>query len=375
MGNQNAIVEAVRAHGELSKARIAELTGLSMPTVSRLIRALTEQGYIEQAGVEEPRGGRPAATVRVVPLAVLAGAVQAHADRVLGALVGFDGAIVERVETAVPFAGERPGPAAVRETIAELIARAGARGGSLRGIGVSLAGVTDRNGPVTGLEPTRWSDFAVRDIEEGFEVPVIVENDANALAIGELYRGAGRDTRHFVALVLDRGLGAGIVANGELYRGARSAAGEVGYLLLGSDSLTRRVDDRGELESVLEPAAVTARARGVGIDLGRELTAPEVIALAADGDARAAELAEDVLDGLARGIAALSSILDPQVVILGEGLDLRTEVVIPAIENRLRDRVQTLPEIRTATLGADAVLLGASEMALRDSGALVPARP
>lgn len=369
--NQNAIVEAVRASGEVSKARIGEITGLSGPTVNRLLKSLIDQGYIEYAGVEMSSGGRPPLTVRVAPLAVLTGAVQAHASQVIGALVGFDGAIIDRFELDVPFDGPESGPLTLRAMLAELIAQAEARGGALRGIGVSLAGVADGVGPITGLERTRWPEVTSAHLTRGFTVPVIIENDANVLAIGELYRGVGSSARDFVALVLDRGLGAGVVVNGALYRGARSAAGEVGYLLLGADSLTRGLQDRGELEALLEPAAVTARAHAAGIEFEGELTAPEVIGLAADGNVNAAALAEEVLDGLARGIAALSSILDPQVILLGEGLDLRADVVVPAIKKRLAGRVQFVPEIQTASLGANAVLLGASEMALRASGGLV----
>lgn len=369
--NQNAIVEAVRAHGEISKARIAEITGLSDPTVNRLLKALIDQGYIEHAGVEASSGGRPPVTVRVVPLAVLTGAVRAHAGRVIGALVGFNGEIVERIEYDVPFDGPESGPATLRAMLVALIERAERLGAELRGIGVSWAGIIDNVRPIAGLDRARWSAVTAAHLSSGFAVPVIIENDANVLAIGELYRGVGHEVRNFVTLVLDRGLGAGVVVNGELYRGARSAAGEVGYLLLGADSLTREMQDRGELEAVLEPATVTKNAQAAGIDFGRELTAPKVIALAAEGNEAASVLASEVLDGLARGIAALSSILDPQVILLGEGLEKWSDVVIPAILKRLDGKVQFLPELSPSTLGADAVLLGAAEMALRASGGLV----
>lgn len=369
--NQNAIVEAVRANGEISKARIAEITGLSDPTVNRLLKTLIDQGYIEHAGVEASSGGRPPVTVRVVPLAVLTGAVRAHAGRVLGALVGFNGAIIERFEYEVPFDGPESGPDTLRAMLTTLIQHAERRGAELRGIGVSWAGIIDNVRPIPGLDRERWSEVTAAHLSRGFTVPIIIENDANVLAIGELYRGVGREARDFVTLVLDRGLGAGVVVNGALYRGARSAAGEVGYLLLGADSLTRGLQDRGELEAVLEPATVTRNAHAVGIDFGRELTAPEVIALAAEGNVAASALAGEVLDGLARGIAALSSILDPQVILLGEGLDMWADVVIPAILKRLDGKVQFLPELGAATLGADAVLLGAAEMALRASGGLL----
>lgn len=369
--NLNAVLDTIRTHGELSKARICELTGLSAATVNRLLKLLADQGYVEQAGLEASSGGRPPVIVRIAARAVLTGAVQAHADRVIGAIVGFDGIIIERIEREVGTLSRGAGLTTLRATIAELVSSAEPLGTPLRSVGVSIAGIPDEDGLISGLERPRWTDLTIEQITEGFSLPVIIENDANALAIGELYRGVGLHAAHFVALVLDRGLGSGVIANGALYRGARSSAGEVGYLLLGSDSLSRGLLDRGELEAILEPATVTRRALAAGVIRGGEITAPAVIALAADGDLKAFELAEQVIDGLARAVAALSSILDPEVVILGPGLDHRADVIVSALHRRLVGRIQAVPDIRTATLGTDAVLLGAAEMALRHFGGLV----
>ena len=370
--NQGGIIEVLRAHGPLPKARISELTGLSPATVSRLLKGLVGRGFVERTGTEESSGGRPPVVLGVAGRALASGAVQVHQDRVVGALVGFDGAILERHERAVVEERPEAGPRALREMIARLEARAGALGVALHAVGVSIAGVAHRDGVISGLDARRWPELPAAELVGEAGVPVVVENDANVLALGELYRGAGRGARHFVALVLDRGLGSGVVANGELYRGARSAAGEVGHLLVAADTFARRPSGQGELEALLEPAAVTAAARAAGIDLGRELTAADIIALDCDGDPRAAGVASAVLDGLARAVAALASILDPELILLGEGLDVRAEAVIPALRRRLEGRVQAVPEIRTAALGSDAVLLGAAEMALRAVPAPVP---
>lgn len=373
--NQGAIISALRTHGPMSKARISELTGLSAATVNRLVKVLGERGLLAQTGVEASSGGRPPVVLGVVPEAIVVGAVQAHQDRVIGALVGFDGVILDRHVESIARPGQDAGPECLTRMVRWLLDRGAQLGAPVQGIGVSLAGVTDTTGPVTGLDARYWPELEIDEVTGPFDVPITVENDANVLAIGELHRGVGRVTPYFVALVLDRGLGSGIVANGALLRGARSAAGEVGYLLLGSDSLRVNPQEHGELEAVLEPASVTAAAVRAGIACEAPITAPEIIAMSIDGDARADAAANDVLDGLARAIAALSSILDPACIVLGEGLDHRADAVIPALRRRIEGRIQFVPEVRTASLGADAVLLGAAEMALRDSGLAVPLAP
>jgi predicted NBD/HSP70 family sugar kinase len=195
-----------------------------------------------------------------------------------------------------------------------------------------------------------------------------VENDANALAIGELHRGIGRDSPNFVTLLLERGLGAGIVTNGSVYRGHNSAAGEIGFLLVESSSFGKRFEESGDLETRLGAATITRLADEEGIPHSGSIGAMELIALARAGDERALPLADRVLDDVARAVGAIASILDPQAIVLGEGLDRESDFVAPALRSRLEGRIQRVPVIATATLGADAVLLGAAEMAVRAAG-------
>ncbi|MEJ6490355.1 ROK family transcriptional regulator [Leucobacter sp. USCH14] len=363
--NQGALVEALRQRGALSKMQLSELTGLSAATVNRVLKGLIEHGFVAQAGTEESTGGRPPVLFDVVPTALVSGAVQVRRDGITGALVGFNGEIIERFEREFDASGPGEGPRALHRMITHLAERCAALDIPLHVIGVSVGGIASPSGTVTGLNPRYWPEATLTELVGEHDVRVVVENDANALALGELYRGVGRSSRQFVALVLDRGLGSGIVANGELVRGARFAAGEVGYLLIDSDSLTTPPQGRGELESKIDPVAVTGAAHQAGIDSAHQLTAAEIVSRESAGDQRAAPVASMVLDMLARGVAALVSILDPDVVVLGEGLDKRADIVIPGLRKRLEGRIQFVPEIRTASLGADAVLLGVAETALR----------
>jgi predicted NBD/HSP70 family sugar kinase len=364
LANQTAIIEALRTQGPMSKARLGALTGLSPATVNRLTALLIGEGLVAHHGVEASSGGRPPVILAVVGSALVVAALQIHPDRVEGALVDFDGVIVERVEQAIPLEGSSTGLDVTHAVLGELRAAAAARDTPVRAIGIALAGIVDAQGRISGLDSGRWPPLTVDQLTAGQTVPVIVENDANALALGELHRGVGRATPHFVTLLLDRGLGAGIVVNGAPYRGARAAAGEVGYLLVESSS-SRPPQDAGDLEARISATEITAQARAAGLQPDRELTAMEIIGMARAGERRAAAIADRVLDELARAVAALASILDPEYVVLGEGLDRESDLVTPALEERLTGRIQRVPSIVTASLGTDAVLLGAAEMAIR----------
>lgn len=363
--NQTAILDALKSRGPMSKAQIGEATGLSPATVNRLTASLIADGLVAHHGVEASTGGRPPIVLAFVGTAHAVAAVQIRSELVTGALVDFEGGVIERIERPVPADGPRTGLAAYREVISELERRGETRGTPILGVGVSVTGIITPAGAITGLDPARWAPLTVRRLEQGRQVPLVVENDANALAIGELHRGIGRESADFVTLLLERGLGAGIVANGSLYRGANSAAGEIGFLLVESDSLGRRFDEAGDLETRISAATITEQAAREGIAHDGVLSAMRLIALARSGDVTALPLANRVLDDIARALGAIASILDPEYIVLGEGLDREADYIAPALRSRLEGRIQHVPTITTASLGEDAALLGAAEMAIR----------
>lgn len=368
--NQTAIIEALRTHGPMSKPQLHQLTGLSPATINRLTLTLQRDGILVRRGVEASSGGRPPILLAIDGDALMVLAFQVRSDRVTGALVDYEGSIAARLEQSIPDSAHG-GIRALRALAHELERTAVERGTPVRAVGIALAGVADSQGQISGLAGDRWAELTVSDLHSITTSPISIENDANALAIGELYRGRGGSSSHFVALLLDTGLGAGIVVNGAPYHGAHSAAGEIGYLLVDTDSLTRSTGESGDLESRIGPAFIASAAEEAGIvEPGQAVTAMSVITRAQDGDPRARPLADHILDELARAVAAIGSILDPEYIILGGGLQTSADDIAVALSARLTGRIQHVPPFVGATLGNDAVILGAAEAAVRALGGL-----
>lgn len=366
--NQTAILDALRTHGPMSKVQLGEATGLSPATINRITAGLMAEGLVEHRGVEASTGGRPPVVLAFVGSARVVASVQIGSEAITGALVDFDGAVVSRVVRALPADGSRQGLSVYRSVVDELERLGGERGTPPLAVGVSVTGIVTPTAAISGLDAAHWAELTVADLSDGRDVDVVVENDANALAIGELHRGIGRESPNFVTLLLERGLGAGIVTNGSVYRGHNLAAGEIGFLLVGSSPFDERFEETGDLETRLSAATITRLADEAGIPHDGSISAMELIALARSGDERALPLANHVLDDVARALGAIASILDPQAIVLGEGLDREGDFVAPALRSRLEGRIQRVPVIATASLGEDAVLLGAAEMAMRAVG-------
>jgi predicted NBD/HSP70 family sugar kinase len=250
-----------------------------------------------------------------------------------------------------------------------LIATSKSMGSPCLAVGVAVPGVVSGpHGTVRHTTELGWSDVPLgRLLRERSAVPVVVENDANALAFGELHRGAGRGLQSLVALFLENGLGAGIITNGELHRGALGEAGEIGYLLMDRASLThsKAHPELGDLEDRIGPRALTRRARDKGIPIPPTglMTADDIFGIADDGNVAAREIAEEILDMVAIAIAAIVIILDPELVVVGGGLVGVTNRVIPGIQERLTGRIIRVPRLEAATRREDSVILGAAELA------------
>nr|WP_246318583.1 ROK family transcriptional regulator [Leifsonia psychrotolerans] len=380
--NQTSILEVLRASGPMSRQALVAQTGLSSATVNRLTAALIADRYVMQDGVAPSTGGRPSIVLRYTGAYRVIVAVKVEPGGFIGALVDFDGQIIERIRVDVKLApaqglagetmadGEISEPTRqMRHLIRSLVTLATKRGTPCLAVGIAVPYTVHPDGRMSGTaDDGEWTGLTGSDlIDTDFEIPIFVENDANALAVGELHHGVGRITPHFAVLLLARGLGAGVVTNGALYRGSRSAAGEVGYLLLGESSLTQTYPRGGDLETRLGVEALTAEARRRGLDLAatESVTVSEILSRARAGNSIAAAMSEEVLDYVARAVAAICSVLDPEYIVLGEGLDEHADFIIPALEARLDGRIFRVPTIRTAALREDAVLLGTAEMAIR----------
>jgi predicted NBD/HSP70 family sugar kinase len=380
--NQTAIVEALRGMGALSRQQLGALTGLSPATINRLTATLIEEGAVVQAGHVPSTGGRPAVLLRYAGGSRVVAAIQVRADRATGILVDFDGQIIFRRE--IDFgpqlmpqssggAGEeerqRDSNVRLEKTLAlfdDLIATAATMGTPCLAAGIAVPGVVSHpDGRVSRMPELGWSDMPLGQIFRArTTLPVVVENDANALAFGEFHRGAGRGLSSLVALVLENGLGAGIITNGQLHRGARAEAGEIGYLLMDRFSLSRSYSDIGDLEDRVGSIALTRRARESGLPVPeRGVTAEYVFTLAKSGNPAAEAMADEILDMVAIAVAAMVVILDPELVVVGSSFVGSAETVIPGIQQRLSGRITRVPRIVAAAHRKDAVLLGAAELA------------
>ncbi|QPZ39198.1 ROK family transcriptional regulator [Paramicrobacterium chengjingii] len=377
--NRTAIVQALREQGPLSRQQIGAITGLSPATVNRLTSSLIDEGLVARQGQIPSTGGRPSVLLSYTGATQLVACVQVRADRARGALIDFDSHFVHRVDAQFddlpPADSHTTVDTDVRlsrtlNLLDTLLETARALGTPCVSVGVSVPGVvTQPDGRVAHLPELGWPEFPLKElIAARTELPIVIENDANALALGEMHHGVGRGMSSLIAVHLENGLGAGIISNGRIHHGFRWEAGEIGYLLMEPSSLEKSYSLLGDLEDRVGSVALTRKARSRGLEIpdGHLLMADEIFARAAQGEVVPAGMASEILDMVAMAVGAMSIILDPEVIVLGSGLASHVEMVIPAIEDRLAGRIIRVPHMKPATFVEDGVLVGIAELAALD---------
>lgn len=373
--NESAILELIRDKGPIARSELARLLHLSPPTVSRIVTPLIEAGLIIEGNHGNSYKGRRPILLELNQQSSLIIGVYVHQNMV-GALVDLDGVILEQY--SLPSV---PGEAGVRQLtqVIQTLSRGADRLGiPIRGVGIGAPSVTlFKEGIVTWAPTLGWRNMPLkRRLEASLNVPVFVENEVNLIALGESWRGAGQGMRNLVCLSLGAGIGAGIILDGRLQRGAHDAAGEVGYIIPNEHCLNQAYDYYGCLESLAGSNGIVARTRqhlangesSILADLlaaePEDLTVQAILDAARQGDPVAGAVLQETIDYLSITVANLICILDPERIIVSGDLANFSDLFIEPIRRRLAGVIPVIPDIVQSNLGMDAPILGAVAIVL-----------
>ena len=249
-------------------------------------------------------------------------------------------------------------------------------------VGVGCGGPMEYpEGIVSPLFIPAWQSFPLRArLAEAFCLPVTLDNDANAFALGEALFGAGRSTRCMLGIVVSTGVGGGIVSDGRVFHGATGNAGHIGHVIVSGDGPRCSCGAIGCVTAYASGTGLVARARN-GIEVGTvtslaslpngALTGQAIVEAAAAGDAFAAELIREAGVALGRGIVAAANLLDLERVVLGGGLTHAGDLLFAPLRAEVRDRAR-LPftrnlDIRATSAGREAGIIGAAALCLQRS--------
>jgi predicted NBD/HSP70 family sugar kinase len=353
-----------------------------MAVVSKMTEALIAEGLVREIGTAPSTGGRRPTLLNLIPEARCALGVNVGTRTITAVVTDMHGSIKKRArEPSQMASGPEALIAQVGRVVGEILTELPASLGEVLGIGLAVPAPILGTTEVSFSPPSYpgWGELKIAErTEERFGLPVLLDNDANAAAVGEHLYGAGRRVRDMFYLIAHRGVGGAAIVNGLLHRGAHGGAGEIGHTVVDIEGPRCGCGRYGCLEAFAGRAAIARRASralklaGGGTMAGLEadeVTAEAVIDAGLSGDQLARRILEETGEYLGLGIVGAINVLDPELIVLGGSTIRAGEIVLePAtrvVRNRALPGLAEHARIVAGELGEDAGAVGAASMILR----------
>lgn len=369
--NKQIVLNYVRDRSPISRAEIARETALQRSTVSAIVDDLQDAGLIEDLGTGNSTGGRKPTLLRLKTGTPVAVGVDVTPQKTTIAIADLAGRVLEQqtfsTSANMAFMTEQ-----IIEKVSVFVAKYPE---SKLEVGITVPGIADHTlGTVLYIPYFNWRDWNIAaEITEKTGLPATVENDANAIALAELWFGHEkiRKTRNFITVLVAEGIGTGIIFDGQIYRGEKGAAGEFGHMIVGVDAPVKcSCGSRDCWEAHASEKAIICRYQKLLEDNNLSQQAVDIkhlVALAKSGEAQAIKALKETANFLGIGISNLIVGLSPQAVIvsgiIAEAWDLISDELYCIAERSVRgDLPKTI--LMASSLGDSPTLIGSLSLVL-----------
>jgi predicted NBD/HSP70 family sugar kinase len=376
--NEQAVLDAIFSRGPASRVDVAEMTGLSKPTVSAIVEEMVAAGLVHSTGRTQGNVGRTAVLYEVNPAVGHVVGVDLGGTKVRAALCDMFGTILaERVRPTDP-AGPDAVIAQIQGLAAELAGEAEVPMQTVAAMAVATPGTVDPGTAEISLAyniPSFAGINLAERLEAGSPYRVVIDNDVNMAAVGERWQGLARHCDNFAFLAVGTGIGMGLMLNGEIWQGLGGMAGEIGYMPLGRDPFDPATRERGALEEAGAGRGIVARyleSAAADQSGAAEMTAEMVFDAARGGDPRAIDVIDEEARLLALAITAVNAVIAPELVVLGGGIGANPLLLEP-LSRYVEELVpnSNAPTVRTSALEHRASLIGSLAIALQTARTVV----
>jgi len=383
-GNKQLIKELNRAiaintilnYGPVSRTRISEITDLGLSTVSNIVADLIKKELIYETGEEESSGGRRAILLEF----------NCNDRFVLGIKIGLDGIIIGLVNMKSKILDQHFIPSPVKsnekivlevliKAIRDLINKNHIQTEKIVGCGIGVSGlVNQKKGMLVFSKILGWKEVRFKELlEKEFDFHVFVDKDVNVLTLAEKRFGVGKEINNFICITIGKGVGAGIVINGDIYHGSHGGAGDFGHIIIDKDGPLCYCGKQGCLETFASDQfiinkikeALSNRQDTIIKDLN-SISVDTVLKAAQGGDIVSKNIFQEVGKNLAMGTVNLISLFDPGLIVVGgEGVKAG-EFIFPAMRKVIKDNFPYKKEIEIVPLqpGEEGWIIGAAELVL-----------
>jgi predicted NBD/HSP70 family sugar kinase len=368
--NQRVTLHAIRVNGPVTRVALASQTGLTPPAIANITRRLLKERMILSAGRTLGARGQPATKLVVNPDSCFSIGLNVDRDHITLVLLDFAGRVRGRASREILFAKPATVRAFFQRAVSQVLKRASIARDRVIGVGVAFpddiarAGLPDQPGDYAA-----WAEVKVDDLlRDVLGVPIFVENDAAAAAIGEMQFGSGHRYRSFFYLLITAALGGGLVVDGDYYRGAHGRSGEIGWL--------RERDASGQDRQLQNIVSLSALYSRLG-DGGYRVDSPQGLAGLESGARLIVDRwIEESTEALVKSLTAINCLINPDAILIGGRLPAAlVDRLAAALNERMAGIAAQLPglaPVARAVTADDAPAVGAAILPFNHS--LLPTR-
>ena len=362
--NEGSVLRTIEKNGPISRADVGKIVGLTPPTISDIVKDLIERDIVQEIGKGNSSGGKKPILLKINSKSAYMIAVD---------LGGENGIRVALMDLSYNIANEKFGPKieslnskkiknSLSVILKDFIKEINIPKQKILGICIGIPGIIDTKLKKVTVAPRLNWEISLEDLTlKEIGIPITLENDVNLMALGEKVKGIAQKINNFVFVGERTGIGAGIIINRKIYKGANNAAGEVGYLLVDPKYASESSRDYGCLEKLASYKIIVEKAKK---KIGKTVEAMDVFKMAAEGNSIALEIVKEALKYLAYGIANISCVLNPELMIIGGKISILPPRFLEEIKRNIKEIIPFVPRIEFSKLGEDGVLIGAAVMVL-----------
>ncbi len=373
--NRSTVLNTIKTNGSISRVEIARQTGLSAATVTGITAELIANELIFEKEEGDSSGGRRPILLAINPRGGYVVGIKLMEDHAIGAITDLEATIISKHSRNLK-SRELPHAVDVLAGIVNYLVReTKIEREKLFGVGVGLAGIVDaRNGVLRYSPIFGWRDVSLADLlKSHLNVQIYIDNDVNTLTLNEQLFGSGQGIGNFLTVTIGRGVGLGIVLNGQLYRGVNGGGGEFGHTVIEQDGQLCACGNKGCLETFVSDPALLRMASEAFLrgEIPEEIKImDELIKSAHNGNSASCEIFRQAGEKLGHSIANLVNILSPEeIIISGEGVraaDLLFEPMRKAITRFVMPGLVEDTKVRIDVWEDDAWARGAASLVLQE---------
>jgi predicted NBD/HSP70 family sugar kinase len=366
--NKKLVFHYIKDNGPVSRAHVSKETGLNKATVSTMVAELIDEDLVFEMGPGESSGGRKPVMLYFHEKAGFSIGIDLGVNYVLGILTDLRGNIVEeRIDSITNVDFEHVMTKLVI-MINELINKAPKSTYGIVGIGVGVPGIVDKMNNILFAPNLKWKDVNIKAfLEEKLRIPTVIENEANAGAIGEQLYGSGLEISNLVYLSIGIGIGTGIILNNSLYTGAAGISGEMGHNTIDANGMKCTCGNRGCWELYASESTLLQEMKKA-FKSEKELQLSKIMNEAENGNEEVLQVLDKIGTNIGIGLTNIINTFNPEVIIIGNRMAQFQTWLTEPIERVLTERLSSYhyssTEVRFSKLGKYPIATGASAFSI-----------